>query len=141
MGCATALLAGCSLLEPKFVKPSLSVVKVTLGRSDLLQQHLLVRMRGQNPNDRELPVQGLDYVFEMGGEELAHGESSASFVVPAHGEAEFDTTVTTNMATALLRLLGRGNAPHEYRFHGKVELSSGFIRSVPFEHTGVLDLH
>ena len=145
LGCVTVLLAapltGCSLLAPKFVKPSLSVVKVTLGHSDLLQQHLVVRMRVQNPNDRELPVQGLEYVFEMGGEELAHGQSSASFVVPAHGEAEFDTAVTTNMATALLRLLGRGgNAPHEYRFHGKVQLSSGFIRSVPFEHTGMLDI-
>ena len=135
-------LTGCSLLAPKFTKPTLSVVNITLGRSDLLQQHMVVRMKVENPNDRALPVEGLSYTFAVNGEDLAHGVSNASFMVPARGEAEFDTAVTTNMATAVLRILGRGNnAPLNYRFSGKVQLSAGLIRSIPFEHTGVLDLH
>jgi len=139
--CGTALLAGCSLLRPKFERPTFAVVGITLGRSDLLQQHLVVRMRVTNPNDRELPVEGLTYTFEVNGEELARGVSNASFVIPARGEAEFDTAVTTNMASAMLRWLGRrDNTPLNYRFSGKVQLSAGFIRSVPFERTGVLDL-
>lgn len=136
-----ALLTGCSLFVPKFDKPTFEVVGITLGRSDLLQQHLVVRMRVDNPNNRELPVKGLSYTFEVNGEQLAQGQSDASFVVPANGEAEFDTSVTTNMATAMLRWLNRHNsAPLNYRFSGKVQLSAGLIRSVPFERTGVLDL-
>ena len=139
--CGPALLAGCSLLRPRFEKPTFAVVGITLGRSDLLQQHLVVRMRVTNPNDRELPVAGLSYTFAVHGEELAHGVSNTSFVVPARGEAEFDTSVTTNMASAMLRWLGhRDNTPLDYRFSGKVQLSAGLIRSVPFERTGVLDL-
>jgi len=138
----SSVLAGCSLLAPKFIKPTLSVVNISLGRSDLLQQHMVVRMKVENPNDRALPVEGLSYTFAVNGEDLAHGVSSASFIVPARGEAEFDTAVTTNMATAVLRILGRGsNAPLNYRFSGKVQLSAGLIRSIPFEHTGILDLH
>jgi LEA14-like dessication related protein len=139
--CAAALLAGCSLFKPKFEKPTFSIVGITLGRSDLLQQHLVVRMRVTNPNDRALPVEGLSYTFAVNGEVLARGVSDASFVVPASGAAEFDTSVTTNMASALLRWLGRReSAPLNYHFSGKVELSAGLIRSVPFERDGVLDL-
>ena len=134
-------LAGCSLFA-HWQTPTLSVVNIQLGHSDLWQQHLLVRMSVHNPNDRELPVEGLSYSLEVNGEECAHGESGASFLVPAHGDAEFDMNVTANAAAALLRMFARGNsAPVQYRIHGKVQLSSGLLRSVPFDQQGELPLH
>ena len=133
--------AGCSLFA-HWQTPTLSVVSIQLGRSDLFQQHLQVRMSVHNPNDRELPVEGLSYSLEVNGEEAAHGESGASFVVPARGDAEFDMNVTANAAAALLRMFARGNAaPLQYRIHGKVQLSSGLLRSVPFDQQGELPLH
>ena len=134
-------LGGCSLFA-HWQTPTLSVVNIQLGHSDLWQQHLLVRMSVHNPNDRELPVEGLSYSLEVNGEECAHGESGASFIVPARGDAEFDMNVTANAAAALLRTFVRGNAaPVEYRIRGKVELSSGLLRSVPFDQHGQLQLH
>ncbi len=134
-------LAGCSLFA-HWQTPTLSVMSIRLGHSDLFQQHLQVRMSVHNPNDRELPVEGLSYSLEVNGEEAAHGESGASFVVPAQGDAEFDMNVTANAAAALLRMFARGNAaPVEYRIHGKVQLSSGLLRSVPFDQQGELPLH
>ncbi len=136
------LLAGCSVLLPRWQTPTLAVVNIQLGHSDLWQQHLQVRMSVHNPNDRALPVQGLYYALDVNGEECAHGESGASFVVPARGDAEFDMNVTANAAAALLRTFVRGNAgPVEYRIRGKVELSSGLLRSVPFDQHGELQLH
>ena len=64
-------------------------------------------LRVQNPNDVALPVKGIEYTMEVAGQQFASGAADASFVVPALGEAQFDTTVTTNMAGALLKLLGR----------------------------------
>jgi LEA14-like dessication related protein len=134
-------LAGCSLFA-HWQTPTLSVVSIQLGHSDLFQQHLQVRMSVHNPNDRELPVEGLSYSLEVNGEECAHGESGASFLVPALGDAEFDMNVTANAAAALLRMFARGNAaPVAYRIHGKVQLSSGLLRSVPFDQQGELPLH
>jgi LEA14-like dessication related protein len=136
------MLGGCSLLLPRWQTPTLAVVNIQLGHSDLWQQHLLVRMSVHNPNDRQLPVKGLSYALDVNGEECAHGESGASFVVPARGDAEFDMNVTANAAAALLRMFGRGNAAAaQYRIHGKVELSSGMLRSVPFDQHGELQLH
>jgi LEA14-like dessication related protein len=138
----TGILAGCSLLGTQWQAPTLMVVNIQVGHSDLWQQHLQVRMSVHNPNDRELPVQGLNYTLDVNGEECAHGESGASFVVPARGDAEFDMNVTANAAATLLRMFVRGSAaPVEYRIRGKVELSSGLLRSVPFDQHGELQLH
>jgi LEA14-like dessication related protein len=136
-----APLAGCALFA-HWQTPELSVISIQLGHSDLWQQHLQVRMSVHNPNDRELPVEGLSYSLDVNGEECAHGESGASFVVPARGDAEFDMNVTANAAAALLRMFAHGNAaPVQYRIHGRVQLSSGLLRSVPFDQQGELPLH
>ena len=136
-----ALVAGCALFAPRFVTPRLSVVDVQLQHADLIEQQLKVRLRVQNPNDRRLPVKGLAYTLEIEGQELAHGVSGASFVVPANGEAEFDTNVTANLAGVMMKLLRRGSAPNvAYRLSGKVALSEGLLRSVPFEERGSVKL-
>jgi LEA14-like dessication related protein len=139
---AVLVLSGCSVLLPRWQTPTLAVVNIQMGHSDLWQQHLQVRMSVHNPKDRELPVKGLSYSLEVNGEECAHGESGASFVVPARGDAEFDMNVTANAAAALLRMFARGNAAAvQYRIRGKVELSAGLVRSVPFDQQGELQLH
>ncbi len=139
---ALAMAAACSMLEPKFVPPQLSIVSVQLERSDLFAQHLKVRMRVDNPNDVALPVEGLDYTLDVAGEEAAQGVSSASFTVPAHGEADFDMDVTANLAGTLLRLLSRRSSSDQVDYHiiGKVRLSHGLLRSVPFEKRGTFAL-
>ena len=139
---AVLVLSGCSVLLPRWQTPTLAVVNIQMGHSDLWQQHLQVRMSVHNPNDRELPVKGLSYSLEVNGEEAAHGESGASFVVPARGDAEFDMNVTANAAAALLRMFAHGTAAAlQYRIYGKVELSAGLVRSVPFDQRGELQLH
>jgi LEA14-like dessication related protein len=140
---ATLLLSGCSLFVPKFETPQLSVVNVELQKSDLWEQRMKVRMRVVNPNDRPIPVKGLTVALEVQGEQLAHGVSGASFNVPALGEAEFDMNMTANMAGALIRLLGKGDQVRDqvdYRITGKISLSEGLLRSIPFEDHGTFKL-
>lgn len=139
----SAGLVACSVL-PKLEAPDLSVVNVQVVKSDLFEQRLKVRMRVQNPNDRELPVKGITCEMQVNGEDFARGVAGNSFTVPAFGEAEFDMMLTANMAGALLRLLssGGGRAPEslDYRLSGKVSLASGIMRSIPFNETGTFKL-
>jgi LEA14-like dessication related protein len=136
---ALALLGSGCALAPKFTAPTLSIVGVRLEGSDLLAQHLKVRLHVQNPNDRTLPVKAIAYTLEVDGQPFATGESAESFVVPALGEAEFDMNVTTNVAGTLVRLLTRGPdalASVPYHLSGKVSLSEGWRQSIPFEQRG-----
>jgi LEA14-like dessication related protein len=129
-------LTGCSLFIPKLEKPTLSVVNVQMLKSDLWHQELRVRLRVQNPNDRVLPIKGLTYELDLDGQEFAHGMSGESFVVPALGEAEFDMSVSANMASLLIKLLGQQNNQVEYHITGKISLSAGLLRSLTFDDHG-----
>lgn len=136
---AVLALSGCSYA--RLTPPQLQVMQVSLLRGDLLSQELRVRMRVQNPNDVALPVRGITYEVQVAGETFANGESERDFTVPALGDTEFDVDVKANAAAALLRLLGnrdRGNP--QYRILGKVKLASGMLRTIPFDHTGTLQL-
>ncbi|MBV8341677.1 MAG: LEA type 2 family protein [Gammaproteobacteria bacterium] len=140
---AVALLAACAF-APKLATPRLSVAEVQVVGGDLWEQHLRVRVHVENPNDRALPVSGLEYTLEVEGERFASGQSAASFTVPALGTADFDMNVTTNLAGTLIKLLGRGAdaraAPVQYRLVGKVSLSAGLMRAIPFESQGSFSL-
>ena len=134
-------MAACSSLVPKLEAPQLTVVGLELVKADLLQQQLRVRMHVRNPNDRALPVRGIEYTVEVAGEDFAHGDSDRDFTVPALGEYEFDVNVYANAAPLVLKYaLGNRRDPVPYRIVGKVRLSSGLIRSVPFNETGELKL-
>ena len=139
---AAALLGGCAL-APKLSAPRLSIVDVQVVGGGLWEQRLKVRLRVENPNDRALPVQGLECTMEVEGEQFGSGVSAASFVVPALGEAQFDMNVTTNVAGTLLKLLGSSaDARSHIAYHltGKVSLSSGLWRSIPFDERGTFSL-
>jgi LEA14-like dessication related protein len=133
------LLAGCAL-RPHLEPPQLSVSEVDILSSDFLHQRLRVRMHVQNPNNRLLAVKDLEYTLEVEGQQLASGSNAESFTVPALGETDFDMNVSTNLAGAVLALFSRGsdvlNQGVAYHLTGKVTLSEGWIRSIPFDEHG-----
>jgi len=136
------LLAACSL-TPHLETPQLSVVDVQILGGDLWSQRLKVRMHVQNPNDRALPVRALQYTIEVEGQTFASGESSEPFIVPPLGASDFDMNIDTNLAGTLLKLLGHGaNAQNSiaYRLTGKLSLSQGLVRNIPFDQRGSFSL-
>jgi hypothetical protein len=81
--------------------------------------------------------------MELAGEPFATGVTAREFVVPAHGEAEFDMIVTANAATALLKIAGGDRKSREeigYRMKGRLSTKLGLLRSIPFEESGTLPL-
>jgi LEA14-like dessication related protein len=139
---AAAALGACAL-APKLEAPRLTIVDVQVVSADLWQQRLKVRMHVENPNDRTMPIRGIEYALEVDGQQFATGVSATSFVIPALGEAEFDMNVNTNLAGTLIRFLARGqNAPAALDYHltGKVSLSEGLLRSIPFDQRGSFKL-
>ena len=127
-----ALLAGCAT-EPKLEAPKVSVAGVQFVSGELWLQHLKVRLHLHNPNDRDLPVKGLEYTIEIAGQEVAAGASAQSFVLPLHGDAELDTHVTANLAGSVLRLLTHvPGTLSPYRLSGKMSLGDG-LGHLPFE--------
>lgn len=134
-------LAACTAIPVNLQTPDISFVAMRALEANLFEQRLEVRLRVQNPNDIELPVNGLDVDVELANEPFAHGVSAREFVVPARGEAEFDMIVTANAATALLKLAKSDRKSLEevgYRVSGKLSTRLGLFRSIPFDESGKL---
>jgi LEA14-like dessication related protein len=141
--CSLALsVAGCSALGPKIEVPRLSLVHVAMTSADIFNQQFLVRVHVQNPNDRELPIKGIDYELFLEGDSFAEGLSNKPFVVPALGETEFDMTVRTNFVSGVGRLLSRlnGRDQVQYVVEGKVLTELGMAKKIPFQETGTVSL-
>lgn len=140
---AATVLASCSTLGPNLEAPHMEVVGVQMLSTDMFAQRFKLRMLVKNPNDRELPVRGLEYTVIMMGDSFAEGESAESFVLPALGEAEFDMLVTTNFVSSFARLLSRAGGGKledvDYEISGKVYVDKGMLRKIPFSHRGTVD--
>jgi LEA14-like dessication related protein len=137
------LLGGCAGLATQLETPEITFVGIRAVEASLFEQKLEVRLRVQNPNTMALPVNGLDVAMELAGEPFATGVTAREFVVPAHGEAEFDMIVTANAATALLKIAGGDRQSREeigYRLKGRLSTKLGLLRSIPFEESGSLPL-
>lgn len=136
-----AALAGCAGIPSDFRSPDVDFIRMRALEANLFEQRLEVRLRVTNPNNIELPVNGLDLNVELAEEPFAQGVSAREFVVPARGEAEFDMIVTCNAANALLKIAGSDHKSREavpYRLSGKLSTRLGLLRSIPFDETGTL---
>lgn len=141
--CAFAIaLTACSALRPDFAVPELTLVRVAMTSADVFNQQFLVRVHVQNPNDRELPITGIDYKLFLEGDSFAEGVSNKAFTVPANGETEFDMTVRTNFASGVARLLSRlnGRDQVQYVVEGKVLTDISMLKKIPFQQSGSVSL-
>lgn len=142
LACAVLALGACSAFGPKLEPPRLTLVRVAMMSADVFSQQFLVRLHVQNPNDRELPVTGIDYKLFLEGDSFAEGIANKPFVVPALGETEFDITVRTNFVSGIGRLLSRLNGRDQvsYLVEGKVFADVGMLKKIPFQESGTVSL-
>jgi LEA14-like dessication related protein len=137
-------LSACSAFAPKLETPRLSIVSAQLVSADIFSQQFAIRVHVANPNDRELPIKGLDYKLFLEGDSFAEGLSNAPFVVPALGETEFDMTLRTNFVSSIGRLLSRLESANKrevrYAISGKVFVDLPMVRAIPFTETGTVNL-
>jgi LEA14-like dessication related protein len=136
-------LAACSLVTPKFERPTLSVAGIELLNGNLFQQNFRVKFNIHNPNDRALPVSGLHASLSLGGEHIAQGQNDRAFVVPAKGQVDFDMMITANLGVALLKLANKMNQHAdsiEYEVSGAASIDLPFLRDLPFHQTGSVSL-
>ena len=136
-------LVACSLVTPKFERPTLSVAGIELLNGNLLQQNFRVKFNIHNPNDRALPVSGLHASLSVGGEHIAQGQNDRAFVVPARGDVDFDMMITANLGVALLKLAGKMDQHADsidYDVSGAASIDLPFLRDLPFHQTGSFSL-
>jgi LEA14-like dessication related protein len=141
--CALALvLSACSALRPDLQVPRLSLVSVAMTSADIFNQQFVVKVNVENPNDRALPITGIDYKLFLEGDSFAEGLTEKPFTVPAQGDIDFDLTVRTNFVSGAARLLSRLNGREQvnYVVEGKVLTDISMLKKIPFQETGTVNI-
>ncbi|CDF82829.1 hypothetical protein PKB_1467 [Pseudomonas knackmussii B13] len=134
-----SLLSGCSWMTGSFESPDVKLVKVDVVKARLLEQQFMLHFSIDNPNDFSLPVRGLAYKVKLNDVDLAEGESSLWFTVPANGRQNFQVPVNTNLwrhMKYIVKLLQKPDQPIRYNLEGDIKTGILFGQTVHIARNG-----
>lgn len=136
---AGLLVSGCATMLSK--KPQAPVVKIAAVRPlnlSFTKQRLAFTLQVHNPNDYDLPLQNLDFVASLAGNNIATGKSDQAVTLPANGEATVEVEVEARINKLLSqfqRMLSTNSINLEYGVKGHVKLANWPTR-IPFDVVG-----
>jgi LEA14-like dessication related protein len=131
-------LAGCAVFPGSLERPKVTLAALTLIDANLFEQRFGLKLRVQNPNRIDLPVQALTYDVELNDKAFGSGVARAPVTVPGYGSELIDVEMISNLS-GLLRQLAEysksGVSTLRYRLKGNVILGPWNTR-LPFEQSG-----
>lgn len=143
MMAVAVLAAGCSGMTLKPESPEVTVTRIELVEPGLFEQRFRIGLRVQNPNNFDLPVQGVKFSIELNGQPFITAISAAAVNVPRYGSAVMEVDAVSTLAGLINQIDGvvsGSNNSVRYKLAGKVSLSN-MMTDVPFEREGEIKLN
>jgi LEA14-like dessication related protein len=131
------LLGACHTLRTPLEPPDVYVTNLVPLLGGGLEQRVRVDLRLQNPNNREIRLDGIRFTLEVNGQPLARGASAEAITLPRLGESAVSVEATTTLFDILRQVVALPSAQGlDYRISGTVFLRSAWGGRVPFEREG-----
>lgn len=146
---ASMLVWGCATVPSDMEPPKVSIANIAPKDFALFEQRFDVQLRIQNPNDKELGINGLRCDIELNGKEFGNGMSGERVKIPRFGSEVVNVEVITSLGSLLRQVenLGQGgNAGNPdgnkfvYRLKGTAFVESPSSFKLPFDEKGEIDL-
>jgi LEA14-like dessication related protein len=141
-GVLLVLLAGCAGMMTRLERPEVTVAGIDLIEPGLLEQRYRIQLRVHNPNDVDLPVDGVRFRVDINGHSFVTGESPAAVTVPRFGSALMEVDAVSTLASFARQFgdisSGRTLAVR-YELSGNVHLSHPPV-NLPFTQEGEIGL-
>jgi LEA14-like dessication related protein len=138
---ALLVLGACAGLPLGMEPLSVTLADVRPSQMGLLEQEFMMKIRVQNPNNVEVPLQGVAFSVELNGKNFAKGVSRQDGTVPAFGDVVLDVKAISTLGDVLNQVGALRDGPPgkiTYRLHGKLAPAGG--GSLPFDSIGSIDL-
>jgi LEA14-like dessication related protein len=136
-------MSGCAAMQPTVTPPQLNLIDVQFLDARLLEQRYELTFRVLNPNDLDIPIQGMYFELQLEARPFATGVSSKPVTVPAYGETEVVVTVSTNVlktVTQLADFLKGQPQSVSYRLSGHLKVDLPLASRLPVSSEGTLRL-
>lgn len=133
-------VAACTSVEDA-QPPEVSLADIKLLPGGLFEQKFQLDLRVTNPNNFDLPLEGLSFKLALNDRPFAQGASNESVTVPRLGEARIPVVASTTVLDIMQQVLSLGrSAELTYRLEGLAYLKGLTRRSVPYVRDGKLRL-
>lgn len=131
------LPAACAGIAPE--PPRVRLADVRLAGGSLLVQELDVDLRLGNPNNADLPLDGLRFELEVNGRPLAEGYTNEAVVLPRLAEVTLPVRASVTLLDLMRQVMALGQDERlSYRLTGRAFLSGFAGRALPFAVEGEL---
>jgi LEA14-like dessication related protein len=134
-------LAGCAGVPVLSEKPEITLAGIDAFELGPVEQRFVMKLRIRNPNEFELPVNGLFFDVEINGQRFAKGMSDQFVIVPRMGEAVLEVKATGTIDSVLKQvheLQRNGRERVDYRVFGSANLEN--FGSLHFDRRGDLPM-
>ena len=130
-------LAGCARNKTQQVAyVDVSISELSFGQTSVLEQTWNLTLRIQNPNNYDIPADGMKYRIDVNGKPFARGVNNQSVMVPRLGEAMIQVQAISDLPSVIqqigdLRRLGQSGI--DYYMTGRLYSGNWRYR---FEYSG-----
>lgn len=134
--------SGPSLFSSEEVEvPDVSLAGLSFSEPGLFEQGLTIQLRFKNPNEFDIPIDGLNFALDVNGAAFTSGLTRQDFTLPGLGEivVPVDVTIPTNDLIERVVAVGTGKRL-DYKLTGAADIGSWFAGPVPFLREGKLAL-
>jgi len=121
--------------------PEVSLAGLSFSEPGLFEQGLLIKLRIKNPNEFDIPIDGLDFALDVNETSFARGLTNQSFTLPSLGEIVIPVDITVPTEDLIERVIAVGTGKRlAYKLTGTADIDSWFAAPVPFIREGKLAL-
>ncbi len=140
---AGLLLAACATVPPEIEPPKISIANIAPKDFAIFEQRFDVQLRIQNPNEKDLGINGIRFDIDLNEREFANGMSGEKVTIPRFGSQVMNVEVITGISSFLrqfqeLNKAGAGKIRYRLKGTAFVEAPSSF--KLPFDEKGEVDL-
>ena len=137
-----SLVMGACAGVPQRLEPvDVTLSNIAPGEIGLLEQEYQVRLRVQNPNDVDIPIDGFAFQIDLNDKPFAKGVSNQRLTVTRFGEAMLQAKAVGTLSAMIGQILAlQRNAPDKLRYRLKGRFGAHEGRVTSFDQTGEIDL-
>ncbi len=121
--------------------PDVSLAGLSFSEPGLFEQGLTVQLRLKNPNEFDIPIEGLTFALDVNDTAFADGSTKEDVTLPGLGEVVLPVAITIPTTDLIERVVAIGTGQRlDYKLTGDADIGGWFATSVPFTREGKLAL-
>jgi LEA14-like dessication related protein len=137
------VLSGCATLGPDFDEPTVELVSFKALPASGFEQNFEIGLKLTNPNNFELPFNGISCELSVAGETLARGVTADIPTAGAYGESRFVVPVSTSLMGGIkvIKTLIESNGKDvSYQLKAKLDIDIPFVPKLTIVRDGMVPL-